>query len=529
MGMFLNPGNDAFQKDINNDIYVDKTDLISCMNQKLNKTDSMYVCVSRPRRFGKSMAANMLTAYYSRGCGSEVLFSPYKAAKSPSFPVHLNKYDVIHIDVQWCRGNVSSASDTVSYIQEKVIIELKLEFPRIISDDAKTLPEVLAAVNESTGRRFIVIIDEWDSIIRDDAQDCAAQENYINFLRNMFKGALPARYLSLVYLTGILPVRKLKTQSALNNFDEFTMVDAGELSPYTGFTEEEVQSLCGKYDRNFHDIKRWYDGYLLEGNLHIYNPQAVISSVRRGKLKSYWSTTGTYEMITPFINMNFNGLKSSIIQMLSGSSVRVNTKSYQNDMVTFKNKDDILTLLIHLGYLAYDEEKGEAFIPNEEIRSEFVEAVDDDRWTELAQLQRKSEELLHAALNMNSNAVASAVEEAHSAYSSILQYNDENALSCVISMAFFSAVQYYYLPIRELPSGRGFADLVFLPKKEYPQIPALLIELKWDKSAETAIQQIKDKHYTRALEQYAGEILLIGINYSKKQTRHQCMIEKYRC
>lgn len=529
MGMFLNPGNEAFQKDINNDIYVDKTELISSMNRKLDKTDSMYVCVSRPRRFGKSMAANMLAAYYSRGCDSAILFSSYKAARDPSFQKNLNQFDVIHIDVQWCRRNVESASETIPYIQGRAIKELKEEYPHIISDDAKTLSEVMASVSEAAARKFIVIIDEWDSIIRDDAQDSDAQELYIDFLRNMFKGSLPSRYLSLVYLTGILPIKKLKTQSALNNFDEYTMLDAGELAPYTGFTEAEVQSLCRQYGRNFHDIKRWYDGYLLEDNLHIYNPQAVASSIRRGKLKSYWSTTGTYEMIIPFINMDFDGLKSSIIKMLSGESIQVNTKSYQNDMVTFKNKDDILTLLIHLGYLAYDEEKREAFIPNEEIRSEFVEATDDDRWTELIELQRKSDELLHAALNLNSDAVAWGVEEAHSTYTSILQYNNENALSCVISMAFYSAVQYYYFPVRELPAGRGFADLVFLPKKEYPQMPALLVELKWDKSAKTAIQQIKDRHYPKALEQYAGEILLIGINYSKKQTRHECIIEKYIC
>ena len=195
-------------------------------------------------------------------------------------------------------------------------------------------------------------------------------------------------------------------------------------------------------------------------------------------------------------------------------------------MVRFKNKDDILTLLIHLGYLAYDESRHKAFIPNEEIRSEFVEATDENRWNELIEIQHKSEALLKATLNMDSDAVADMVEEAHSRYTSIIEYNDENALSCVISMAYYGALKYYYLPVREMPAGRGFADLVFLPKRECPEMPAMLIELKWDQTADSAIKQIKERKYTEALEVYDGDILLIGLNYSKKRTRHECVIEK---
>lgn len=246
-----------------------------------------------------------------------------------------------------------------------------------------TLSEALAMLNSKTGKQFIFIIDEWDSIIRDDADDEQAPKLYIDFLRSLFKGNLPSSYLGLAYLTGILPIKKVKTQSALNNFEEFTMLDAGELAPYVGFTKEEVQNLCVKYGRNFDDIQRWYDGYVLENNLHIYNPRAVVSSILRGKLKSYWSMTGSYEMIIRWITMDFDGLKTDILKMLSGEKVQINTKSYQNDMVTFKNKHDVLTLLIHLGYLAYNEQKQEAFIPNEEIRSEFMEAAEDCSWDEL--------------------------------------------------------------------------------------------------------------------------------------------------
>ena len=265
---------------------------------------------------------------------------------------------------------------------------------------------------------------------------------------------------------------------------------------------------------------------LLAGN-EIYNPKSIVSILTRKEFQSYWSQTGTYESIVPFINMDFDGLKTTIIKMLAGESVRVKTTTYQNDMVNFKNKDDILTLLIHLGYLAYDSKIRSAFIPNEEIRSELIDAVEEEQWDEFLELQMKSNELLKATWDFDCESVSEAIEEIHSGYASIIAYNDENSLSSVLGIAYLSAMQYYFKPIRELPAGRGFADLVFLPRREYPEIPALIIELKWNHSAETAIQQIKEKKYVKALEDYNGEILLVGINYDKKSKKHQCMIEKY--
>ena len=264
MGIYVNPKNTAFEFSRNSSIYVDKSMLISKLNAAY-RTENRFVCVSRPRRFGKSMAANMLSAYYSCGCNSEDIFAEYRISAVDSYRKYLNKYDVIHFDVQWCRGNVSSALETIPFIQEAVIGELCAVYPGTFAEKVRNLSDALASVHNATGRRFIIIIDEWDAIIRDEAEDEAAQRAYIDFLRSMFKGNLPSAYLSLVYLTGILPMKKLNTQSALNNFDEFTMLDAGELAPYVGFTEEEVKGLCQAYHRDFNDIKRWYDGYVLEG------------------------------------------------------------------------------------------------------------------------------------------------------------------------------------------------------------------------------------------------------------------------
>lgn len=378
MGRFLNPENSAFQVALNSEIYVDKTGLLGYTNKVMNTLQG-YICNSRPRRFGKSMTANMLTAYYSKGCDSEKMFSNLEISKNPDFKKHLNQYDVIHLDIQWCIEPAGGADFVISYITEKTIEELKKYYPNILTKEITSLPEALSNIHGATEAKFIIIIDEWDVFIRDKANNKKVQEDYINFLRGLFKGTEPTKYIQLAYLTGILPIKKLRTQSALNNFDEFTMLDAKIFAPYIGFTEEEVKGICNKYEKDFDELKRWYDGYLLE-NCHVYNPKAVVNFMTWGRFQSYWSQTGTYESILPLITMDFDGLKTATIQMISGASVALDVNTFQNDMVTFTGKDDVLTLLIHLGYLSYNQMKKTVFIPNEEIRQEFIAATRKNKW-----------------------------------------------------------------------------------------------------------------------------------------------------
>lgn len=247
----------------------------------------------------------------------------------------------------------------------------------------------------------------------------------------------------------------------------------------------------------------------------------------RGKYKSYWSDTGTYEAVVPLINMGFDGLKTAIIEMISGTAVEVDVSSFQNDTISFANRDDVLTYLIHLGYLGYDEKNQTAFIPNEEIRQELMKAVKRKKWNEWMSFQQESDALLEATLNLEADQVAKQIEKIHTEYVSMIQYNDENSLSSVLTIGYLSAMKYYFKPIRELPSGRGFADFVFIPKPEYTgDYPALVVELKWNKDARTAIQQIKEKKYPDTVRQYTGKMLLVGINYDKKTKEHSCIIEK---
>lgn len=373
MGRFVNPDSSAFQVALNSKIYVDKTGLISYTNSVLDTTNA-YICNSRPRRFGKSYAANMLAAYYSKGADSEKMFSGLAISRSIDFKKHLNQYDVIHIDIQWFLANCNDANKVVTFITKSVLDELRDLYPEILTQETGTIPDALSQVKERTGQKFVVIIDEWDVIIRDGSMTEAIQDEYLNFLRGMFKGVEPTKYIQLAYLTGILPIKKEKTQSAVNNLDEFTMLQADELAPYIGFTEEEVKELCGEYGRDFDKVKKWYDGYLLNG-YQVYNPKAVVSVMTKGRFRSYWSETGSYEVIVPLICMNYDGLKNAIIEMLSGSEVKVDTATFKNDPAKIQNRDDVLTYLIHLGYLGYNEDTEMAFVPNEEIRQELITAV----------------------------------------------------------------------------------------------------------------------------------------------------------
>ena len=521
MGIYLNPDNRGFWQSVRSEIYVDKTGLISCTNRRIN-TEQCFICVSRPRRFGKSMALKMLAAYYSRGCDSRELFEGLKISDDDTFLQHLNQYDVIYLNMQQFLIRARN-QDVTEYLEQIVMKDLRNAYGDIILDETTILAEALECIYANADRQFVFLIDEWDCVMRERQESETMQKQYLDFLRNLLKDQ---PYVALAYMTGILPVKKYGAHSALNMFLEYSMTDQRMLEEYTGFTEEEVRELCARYDMDFEEASNWYDGYQFRKYRHIYNPKSVVEAMLSRIFSNYWTSTETYDALKIYMDMDYDGLRGDIVQMLGGGRVRADTRSFQNDMRNFRTKDDVLTLLVHLGYLAYDAETEEVFIPNREIIREFETAMNVSGWDEVVRVLKASEQLLRDTLAGDADSVAAGLDRAHTEVASILTYNDESSLGAAISLAYYSARKDFRL-IRELPTGKGFADVAFLPLPHTGK-PALVVELKYDKSVSSALQQIKDRHYTQALEGYAGEILLVGVNYNKDNPNkpHSCVIEK---
>ena len=533
MGTYINKGNNAFRDIVHNE-YVDKTLLIPFMNGTLN-SENRYSCVTRCRRFGKSMAAKMLCAYYDKSCDSRELFAGLKAAADKSFDTYLNKYSVIYLDVTSFTARPEWRTTIVRAIQQEIMYELKETFPDVRYKENSDLMDVLASIHNATGEKFFFIIDEWDAICREfpgrqklkgDPSTITPTilDEYVMLLRRLFKTQDSDRIFAGAYLTGILPIKKDNTESALNNFCEYSMIDPAFLASCYGFTEEEVQTLAKRYNVSMESLKMWYDGYKVGRAKSIYNPYSVMKALQRGTCKSYWTTTGAYDSVITYIQMNYDGLKDDIIRMLAGERVYVNTSKFQNDMHIVRSKNDVFTVLIHLGYLAYDDDQRQCYVPNKEVADEFLNAVEDTSWTRLVDTITASQRLLDATLARNEQAVAQAIDLAHDEQTSILSYNDENSLACVLTMAYIWARNEYIIH-REYATGKGYADLVMIPRSNVSK-PALVIELKFNHSADTAIDQIKRKEYPSKIAEYTGDILLVGINYDKETKQHTCQIEQ---
>ena len=441
MGTYFNPNNESFRKDKKSEIYIDKTGLLEFLNKKIGANNNC-ISVSHARRFGKSHAAGMIDAYYSLGSDSEELFSDTEIATKDSFREHLNKYNVIHLDVStfwdYYKDNI------IEKIVEYVYDELKKKYEDSL-DYIKNMSAVLMSIYEQTGIPFVIIMDEWDCVIRNAADNQALVHRYLQFLHSLFKSEESKKFLALAYITGILPIKKTKDELALNNFDEYTMVSSAPITQYYGFTEKDVKDLCEKYDMDFETTKAWYNGYLIDG-MHMYNPNSVSRAMIKHKFDSYWRNTSSFESINTFIKMNFDGLKDDILKMLAGGNADVEVGTFRNDLSDIASKDEALTALIHLGYLGYDAEDLSAYVPNYEVASAYDMALRKSGWSEVA--------------NAGSR-------------------------------------------------------------------PAMVIELKYDKTADTAIRQIKDRRYAGALSGYHDKILLVGINYDPDNKSHSCEIEEW--
>ena len=502
--------------------YVDKSGLITIINGTLF-SERRFSCVTRSRRFGKSLAAKMLCAYYDHSCDSRRLFADLEIASHPTFEQHLNKYPVIYLDLT---SFVTRFRDDgiVSVIEEELMADVHANYPDVPVEAKDDLMKLLIRIASSTGQRFFFIIDEWDAICREFDPGTKAMDEYVNWLRRMFKDYTAHMVFAGVYMTGILPVKKYKTQSALNNFVEYSMVEPMDMAHFFGFTKNEVKALAEKHSMDFDELEKWYDGYQIGDEYSIFNPNSVMMAVRSRRCRSYWASTGAFDAISGYIRYDFDGLKDDIISMLAGGRCEVDPTRFRNDLSEIGNRDDVLTVLIHLGYLSYNWREDECYVPNREVAGEMVNAVKETKWGNIAETLQQSKRLLQATLNGDAEAVAHGVDSAHDENTSILSYNDENSLACVLSIAYYYARNDYVIH-RELPTGKGFADLVLIPRKNVDS-PAIVLELKCNKDADTAIDQIKRKNYPAKVLEYTDNLLLVGINYDRQTKLHKCHIEK---
>ena len=523
MGVYLNPNASLFRRARNSAIYIDKSLMLAFTNSVIDSEDC-YLCVSRPRRFGKTMAANMLAAYYSKGCDSAELFDDLAISKHPSYDEHRNKYNVLFINTLdlWRRGrDFEGMCQRLSKLTLEGLTKL---YPQITWREPELLSLLLQQAFEETGDKFVIIIDEWDCLLREVPDDSQVLRSYLHYLQDLLKDKA---YVALAYITGILPVRKYGSQSALNMFREYTMTNAFQLAEFTGFTESEVRNLCQLYNMDFNEVQQWYDGYRLGHDLHIYSPCSVVQAMRTRECANFWTSTESFTSLKQWLFMDFDDMRSAVTNLLAGANISVDKNCFNNSFSDIDSRDSVLTLLVHLGYLGYLKDSQEVFVPNLEIASELASALKDSAWHEIATALNLSQKALKAVWNMDEEFVAKAIERAHYE-TSVLDYNSEKALRYTVLFAFYTARQYYNV-VQECPAGKGFADMIFLPTARYAHKPALIIELKWDNDANTALKQIKEKNYLQALDGYTGQVLLVGISYDKETKKHECHIKSVEC
>ncbi|MBR4984854.1 MAG: AAA family ATPase [Proteobacteria bacterium] len=526
MGMYVNPDEELLRRAVNSRIYVDKSMLLHELNQLLN-TEDCFVCVARPRRFGKSMAGNMIAAYYSKSANSRPIFENLKIAQSPDFETYLNAFNVIKFDVNGFYSNSNGKKNIVPIFTAKIREELIEEFPECGLKKSWSLADCIAQIYKKTKKKFVVIIDEYDVLVREKV-NASIFDSYLAFLNGIFKNADLAPAFALVYLTGILPVVRDKIQSKLNLFREYIMTGAKQLTEFVGFTEEETQTLCNQYGMDFEECRRWYNGYKMtyhDKSFDIYSPQSVVQAMGNKEFGDYWTQTGSYDSIKIYISMNFEGIKDDVKAMIAGERIDVDVDEYLNTMTDFHSKDAVYTYLIHLGYLAYDKNSKRCYIPNNEIRSEWIIAIKTDSdYAEAIRIVNNSKILLDKTIEDDAQAVADALSAAHEQLMSKQRYNHEACLQSAIRFAYFYATSRYTI-ISELPAGKGYADVVFIPY--IPNVPAMIVELKRNHCTGAALQQIESKQYFNVMEKYQGDLLLVAVNYDEKTNAHTCEIKRF--
>jgi len=507
--------NNSFTKAANDEYFVDKSELIEKIN-KIIGSSSQFLCITRPRRFGKTINAMMLECYYSKNADFKNIFDNLNISKCDSYEKHLNKHNVVYINFANPLNKSESYNDFIDGFYDQIVDDLE-ELYNVNIDRNKRLGKIFEDISSQTGEVFIFIIDEWDFIFNNNLFSKEDRDKYLLFLKDLLKDR---PYVELCYMTGVLPIAKYSTGSALNMFREFNFLNDDKYYKYYGFTTEEVENLCKKQDKlSMDDLKEWYDGYKIQ-DIDLYNPRSVVCALSDGSCKSYWTNTGPMDEIMYFINNNVTDVKKDIITMISGEPVYIQLEGYGTENLSLETRDEILSAMSVYGLLTYHDETLE--IPNKELLLKFSRSLRDKNLQEISKLLSRSFDLLQATINQDTETMCEIIQYTHDIYTSIIKYNDENSLSCIITIAYISAIENYHI-VREMPAGIGFADFIFYPKNISK--PAFIIELKKNSTSEEALQQIFEKRYDEALKDYTGLKLAIGISYDSNLKKHSISIQ----
>ena len=496
--------------------FVDKSLMIEKLNEVIETSDK-YICITRPRRFGKSSVIDMLGSYYSIAVDSKDIFDNLKISNSPSYSEHLNKYNVINISFNDLSERGNTYEDYIEMIRTSITKDIVEKYPHINPENYFNISSMIRDTND----KFIFLLDEWDYIFNNSLFE-ENQNNFLEFLRNLLKDQ---PYVALCYMTGVLPIKKYSSGSALNMFDEFTFLKDRKFGRYFGFTEEEVIDLCKKNNEiKFEHLQAWYNGYLTARGLKIYNPRSVVKALQNDFCESYWTNTGAMDEVAKYLKYNTLEIRDDVIEMISGGEIDlIIDEEFRAGQREPKTKEEIYSAMIVLGFLSYHD--GYLKIPNKELMKEFEKALRDKSFGYVSQIIENSRKMLQATVSGDTATVESILHDIHNSEIPILQYNDENSLSCVLTLAYLSARDTYRIE-REEKTGKGYADFTFHPRRKNDT--AFIVELKKDENVDVAINQIKLKEYVQKFkeENQHKKVLAVAICYNSKEKEHWCKIEE---
>ncbi len=533
MGMYLNSRApyEMYKKVIQNPYFVDKSLLLAELIPAFNSINCYY-CITRPRRFGKTIMANMIGAFFGKIDREDRIFDRLVISEQPEYQSHLNRHDVIYIDFSRAPKGCKSYSQYITRIENGIMEDLLAVYENHGLSKNDSVWDALQKIYEKTDGKFIFVLDEWDAVFHMPFISREDQQEYLLFLKWMLKDQ---PYIEFAYMTGVLPIAKYSSGSELNMFAEYDMTSSEKFSEYFGFSDAEVDDLYKAYQRkesitkfSREELRIWYDGYYAAAGCRLYNPRSVVLALTDNQLRNYWTSSGPYDELFYYIRHNIEDIRDDLVLLVSGERVPSEVGQFSADSMEINSREQIYSAMVIYGLLTYDT--GAVLIPNKELMDKFNELLlSKESLGYVYNLAKKSEQMLQATKKGDTKRMEEILQFAHDTEAPILTYNSEVELSSIINLCYLSARNRYWVE-REEKAGKGFVDFVFYPKQKNED--GIILELKVDSTPEDAIAQIKNKDYALCFKgklgeesQYTGRILAVGISYSKKTKKHSCRIE----